>query len=75
MDGMGDSTMNLDPKSIRSFETDHLRLLVHKINNTPKGQGNVRVINWDDYKKFWEIRPSTPFESNFLRLNSRIGTG
>jgi len=45
MDGMGDSTMNLDPKSIRSFETDHLRLLVHKINNTPKGQGNVRVIN------------------------------
>ncbi|KAK7400713.1 hypothetical protein VNO78_11993 [Psophocarpus tetragonolobus] len=50
-------------------------LLERKIRNSPEGQGSVRMITREEWEKFRDIRPRTPFESKLSRPNSRIRTG
>ncbi|WVZ21735.1 hypothetical protein V8G54_000279 [Vigna mungo] len=56
-------------------ESKSQELLERKIKNAPEGQGTVRMVTREEWEKFREIRPRTPFESTFSRPNSRIRTG
>ncbi|XP_027347741.1 uncharacterized protein LOC113859125 [Abrus precatorius] len=56
-------------------ESRSQELLERKIKNAPAGQGTVRMLTKEEWEKFREIRPRTPFESKFSRPNSRIRTG
>ncbi|ESW29801.1 hypothetical protein PHAVU_002G100000 [Phaseolus vulgaris] len=56
-------------------ESKSQELLERKIENAPEGQGSVRMVTREEWEKFREIRPRTPFESTFSRPNSRIRTG
>ncbi|TKY58969.1 hypothetical protein E2542_SST16044 [Spatholobus suberectus] len=56
-------------------ESRSQELLERKIKNAPEGQGTVRMLTREEWEKFREIRPRTPFESKFSRPNSRIRTG
>ncbi|CAJ1939689.1 unnamed protein product [Sphenostylis stenocarpa] len=56
-------------------ESRSQELLERKIRNAPEGQGTIRMITREEWEKFREIRPRTPFESKFSRPNSRIRTG
>ncbi|KAK7362490.1 hypothetical protein VNO77_04605 [Canavalia gladiata] len=56
-------------------ESRSQELLERKIENSPAGQGSVRMLTKEEWEEFREIRPRTPFESKFSRPNSRIRTG
>ncbi|XP_044492882.1 uncharacterized protein LOC123216517 [Mangifera indica] len=46
-----------------------------RIKNAPPGQGTVRMLTREEWEKFREVRPRTPFESKLARPNARIRTG
>ncbi|XP_020203628.1 uncharacterized protein LOC109789149 [Cajanus cajan] len=50
-------------------------LLERKIKNSPEGQGSVRMLTREEWEKYREIRPRTPYESKFSRPNARIRSG
>ncbi|XP_014505889.1 uncharacterized protein LOC106765700 [Vigna radiata var. radiata] len=56
-------------------ESKSQELLEREIKNAPEGQGTFRMVTREEWEKFREIRPRTPFESTFSRPNSRIRTG
>nr|KAJ0211075.1 hypothetical protein LSAT_V11C400166060 [Lactuca sativa] len=45
-----------------------------KIQNAPPGQGTVRMLSREEWEKFREVQPRTPFESKLARPNARIRT-
>ena len=56
-------------------ESRSQELLERKIKNAPEGQGTVRMLTREEWEKFREVRPRTPFESKLARPNARIRTG
>ncbi|KAF7840230.1 uncharacterized protein G2W53_008712 [Senna tora] len=50
-------------------------LLERKIKHAPPDQGTVRMLTREEWEKFREVRPRTPFESKLARPNARIRTG
>ncbi|XP_031491537.1 LOW QUALITY PROTEIN: uncharacterized protein LOC116258507 [Nymphaea colorata] len=49
--------------------------LERKIQNSPAGQGTVRMLTREEWEEIQELRPRTPFESKLARPNARIRTG
>ncbi|KAL2335139.1 hypothetical protein Fmac_016352 [Flemingia macrophylla] len=56
-------------------ESRSQELLERKIKNAPEGQGTVRMLTREEWDKYREIRPRTPYESKFSRPNARIRSG
>lgn len=56
-------------------ESRSQELLERKMMKAPAGQGTVRMLTREEWEKFREIRPRTPFESKLARPNARMRTG
>ncbi|XP_057971237.1 uncharacterized protein LOC131159991 [Malania oleifera] len=56
-------------------ESKSQEMIERKIKNAPAGQGTVRMLTPEEWEKFREVRPRTPFESKLARPNARIRTG